>query len=211
MSEHVTEQLDDFVDGRVSPAHAAQIETHLEACLQCRGAAQQLRALLAAARALPASIAPPPEVWAGVRQRTIDLHRQRRHVLWSIRYALAAAALVLMLLSSALTALVLRSTAPAQVAVTRDDTQIALTAAQREYERIARDLERTLARQSPALDTATARIVRENLRIIDDAIADAHAALERNPNNPGLSRLISTSYQRKIQILERTLRLSARS
>jgi hypothetical protein len=53
--------------------------------------------------------------------------------------------------------------------------------------------------------------VQENLRIIDQAIAEARTALERNPQNPNLSRLISTSYQRKIQILERTLRLSSRA
>ncbi|MGH7468532.1 MAG: anti-sigma factor family protein [Longimicrobiales bacterium] len=211
MSEHVIQQLDDFVDGHLPPAEQVRVESHLAACAACRTAEQQLRELLSAAQQLTAAIDPPAEVWARVRARTIDLHLHRRQMLWSLRYPLAAAAVVLIVLSATLTAVLLKPAAAPQVALSERSIQIALTAADREYDRIARELESTLASRTPALDSATARLVRENLLIIDGAIADARAALERNPDNPGLSRLISTSYQRKIQILERTLRLSARS
>jgi anti-sigma-K factor RskA len=209
MSDHVTEQLDDFVDGRLDSGARANVEQHVESCADCRTAEQQLRALLRSAHELPRTIEPPPAVWARIRARTIDERAQRRTLLWSLRYPLAAAAVVLMLLSSGLTALLLLRQ-PELVATPRSGP-VALAAADVEYNRTVRQLELALERQSPELDTATVRVVRENLRIIDQAIAEARAALERNPDNPGLSRLVSNSYQRKIKMLERTIRLSASS
>jgi len=211
MNAHVTEQLDDFVDGRLSPASATEVAAHLATCTECAQAEKQLRSLLAAAQALPASIQPPAQVWSAVRARTIDAPRLRRDLFWSARYQLAAAAVILMLVSSALTALLLRSPREPAVAAMDSAVPAALTEAQQEYDRVASQLELRLVNQSPALDTVTARVVRENLLIIDQAIAEARAALERNPQNPNLRRLISTSYQRKIQILERTIRLSSKA
>jgi anti-sigma factor RsiW len=211
MNPHVTDQLDDFVDGRLKAASAKDVELHLVTCVECASAEHQLRSLLAAARALPAAIELPPAIWTAVRARTIDAPRLRHALLWSVRYQLAAAAAILVLLSSGLTALFLRAGRPPIQAVVSEPTRGALSAAQQENDRIASQLETRLVSQRPALDTTTARVVQENLRIIDRAIAEARSALERNPENPNLSRLISTSYQRKIQILQRTLRLSAKA
>lgn len=211
MNPHVTDQLDDFVDGRLKAASAKDVELHLATCVECASAEHQLRLLLAAARALPAALEPPPAIWTAVRARTIDAPRLRRALFWSVRYQLAAAAAILVLLSSGLTALFLRAGGPPIQAMVSEPTRAALSAAQQENDRIASQLETRLVSQRPALDTATARVVQENLRIIDRAIAEARSALERNPENPNLSRLISTSYQRKIQILQRTLRLSAKA
>ena len=159
--------------------------------------------------ALPESIEPPPEVWAGIRARTIDAKLQRRALLWSLRYHLAAAAIVIILVSSGFSIWLMQSTqapgTPASVSALAD-----LTAAELEYDRVAAQLVTALNQQSAAVDTATLRIVRENLEIIDNAILTARGALARSPGNADLSRLISTGYQRKIDMLERTLRLSSR-
>ena len=213
MNEHVLDQIDDFVDGRLAAEQAEQLRLHLAECAECRNAERQLRSMLAAAANLPASIEPPAQVWQAVRLRTVDAGRQRRAALWSIRYQLASAAVLLILVSSGLTALLLQPAdgGASDPVAAQADPRAALSSAEQEFVRIATELEATLAGRSEAIDTATARLVRENLDIIDRAIADARSALERDPLNPDLGRLISTNYRRKIQVLESTLRLSARS
>ena len=210
MTEHILELLDDYIDGELSAADAERVKAHLVACAACAQAEQRLRRLLASASALPQSIEPPAEVWANIQARTSALSTTRT-ALWSLRYPLAAAAVVLIIASSTITALLLRRTAPAAAPAPNAVTLVALDAAEREYVRIASELERTLNDRSNLIDPATIKTVRENLIIMDRAIADARAALEKTPGDAELSRLVSTGYKRKIGMLERTLRLSAGS
>jgi hypothetical protein len=132
-----------------------------------------------------------------------------------LRYPLAAAAVVLIIASSTVTALLLKrqtpATATAPTSTSNAVSLVALEAADREYARISQELERSLNSRAGEIDPATIKVVRENLVIIDRAIAEARAALEKSPGNTELSRIISTSYRRKIGMLERTLRLSAGS
>ena len=207
MTDHVLDWLDDFVDGELDDASARRVQAHLGVCAECAAAEQRLRALLAAAGALPA-IEPPADVWQNVQARTTGARPSRRAVLWSYRYQLAAAAVVLMLLSSALTMAVLRRSTPAAPEPNSVATLVAVANAEQDYARVARDLESALNRRT-SLDSATIRIVRENLLVMDRAIAEARKALEKSPNNAELTRLVSTTYRRKINLLERTLRLSA--
>ncbi len=212
MTDHIIEQLDDFVDGVLSRAEAERVRAHIAECGACARAEQSLRELLQSAAALPQSIEPPAEVWANVQARTTK-HSTRTATLWSLRYPLAAAAVVLIIASSTITALLLKSNprVSAPTAGSNAVSLVALEAADREYARIALELETTLNNRAAQIDPATVKTVRENLVIIDHAIADARAALQKTPGNTELSRLISTSYRRKIGMLERTLRLSAGS
>jgi anti-sigma factor RsiW len=212
MTEHIIEQLDDYVDGVLSTAEAEQVKAHIAACAECARAERKLRNLLQSAAALPQSIEPPAEVWANVQART-TARPARAAALWSLRYPLAAAAVVLIIASSTVTALLLKRQTPATATASTSNavSLVALEAADREYARIAQELERSLNNRAGEIDPATIKVVRENLVIIDRAIAEARAALEKSPGNTELSRIISTSYRRKIGMLERTLRLSAGS
>jgi anti-sigma factor RsiW len=209
MTDHILELLDDYVDGELSGLDADRVKTHLAGCAECAQAEQRLRKLLAGAAALPQSIEPPADVWLNVQARTST--RGTRATLWSLRYPLAAAAVVLIIASSTITALLLKTTAPTPAPTPNAVTLVALDAAEREYVRIASELERALNDRANQIDPATIKTVRENLVIMDHAIADARAALQKTPGNAELSRLVSTSYKRKIGMLERTLRLSAGS
>ena len=210
MTEHILELLDDYVDGGLNAAEIERVETHLANCADCAQAEQRLRKLLAAAAALPQSIEPPADVWLNVQARTTTKPRARA-ALWSLRYPLAAAAVVLIIASSTVTALLLKRTAPAAAPAPNAVTLVALDAAELEYVRIAGELEGALNDRAHQIDPATVKTVRENLVIMDRAIAQARAALQKTPGDTELSRLVSTSYRRKIGMLERTLRLSAGS
>jgi anti-sigma factor RsiW len=209
MNEHVIAQLDDYIDGALPQAESAALQAHLEVCPSCAAAHARLASLLAGAAALPRSIEPPAEVWAAVRARTVDARPSRWAMLWSLRYPLAAAAVALIVITSLATMLLTRQPPSVALSPNASVTLAALAEAEQEYKLIAAGLEQTLQQRQGDVDPATLRIVRENLRIIDRAINDAHAALQRDPRDAALPRLISRNHQRKIDMLERTLRLSS--
>jgi anti-sigma factor RsiW len=74
--------------------------------------------------------------------------------------------------------------------------------AEKNYSAAIAELEGAL-RSDTQLDTATVRVLRNNLRVIDNAIAEARSALGGDPGNPYLNRYLDETMQRKIQLLRR--------
>ncbi len=220
-SEHPTEErLNDHVDGLLSAPAAAAVEAHLAACAACRAEVEGLRALLAGAAALPRAVAPPAELWEALRAATTARPARAAWTVRTTRRELAAAAALLVALSSGITAALVRDRgAPAPTGVAASDRGAArpraewveFTRAEAEYVGTADDLEALLAGNRAALAPETVRTVEESLRVIDAAIRDARAALARDPANAELSNVLAATYRDKIDVLERTLRLSAQT
>lgn len=220
-SEHPTEErLNDHVDGLLPAPEAAAVEAHLAACAACRAEVEGLRALLAAASALPRAIAPPAELWDELRAATSARPARAAWAVRMTRRELAAAAVLLVALSSGITAALLRDRgAPAAGSVAAADggaarppaAWVEFRRAEAEYVSTADDLEALLAGNRDALAPETVRTVEESLRAIDAAIRDARAALARDPANAELSNALAATYRDKIDVLERTLRLSAQT
>jgi len=127
--EQALERLDDFVCGELPDIERVRVQRHVDTCGECQAEVGAIQALLAEAATLPRAIAPPHDLWAGIAPRlepraaplvvehdpkVIPLAPRRRH--WQPpRWALQiAAALVLMVGSSAVTALLMRQRQPAQ-------------------------------------------------------------------------------------------------
>jgi len=70
------------------------------------------------------------------------------------------------------------------------------------YETTIADLEQTLEKGQDRLDPETVRVLRENLAIIDAAIADSRRALEADPQSPYLYRHLNQQMQRKVDLLQ---------
>jgi anti-sigma factor RsiW len=126
--EQAIERLDDYASGELPDIERRLMERHLEGCGECRAEAEAIRALLAEVAALPAAVAPPADLWQGIAGRlepraagapvrveetnVISLD-SRRKVWQPPRWALQiAAALVLVVGSSLVTARVLRERQP---------------------------------------------------------------------------------------------------
>lgn len=129
---------------------------------------------------------------------------------------LAAAAVVLMTVSGA-TVWLLRGAADAPVAASGTIVQSA-GGADRSTRTVAAvpapaytadvaDLEQALERNSGQLDPATVEVIERSLFAIDNAIADARAALEADPGNPYLHRQLDNTMRKKIDILQRATRV----
>jgi hypothetical protein len=202
---HLTEtQINDLVDEALPAAELSQALQHLTSCAQCRAEVEALRNVLHHIAQLPASIEPSrdlrAEMWAKADRKT----------LWSWRYPLAAAAVVLIALSSAITVLVVGpSGGPVIRTVQMVSPAIDLVSLEREYSVEVEELQRVLRQNRESLMPETVRILEENLRIIDSAIQEARAALANDPNSSTLGELLRSAYQRKLDLLKQAARSSA--
>jgi anti-sigma factor RsiW len=213
------DQLSEFADGDLTPDAAASIERHLAECAMCRAALARLRVVIARAGTLPATIEPPVTAWPELRghlRRRSGLAPRRGHSIreWGLR---AAAAVVLVAGSSALTVLALRSRTPAPVAssparrATAAAVPAAVRAVDRSYADVLDELTATIGAQRGALAPETIATLERTLRVIDEAIAEARAALAADPRNGALLDVLSANYEQKVQLLRRVSELPART
>jgi hypothetical protein len=236
-NENLRARLDDWIDGLLAPAHAAEVTQHLEQCADCRRDADALRALLRDAAALPPALEPARDLWDGIAGRLRDekpreqpgrpaptpiptdtrLPRQapeRRGIrpgwAWS-GWLAAAACLALVLLMRTPDRDAGRAAPRPDAAVSAANAAIdpLLAATLRDLEsgsRQAQDeyLAALRGTESDAVDPAAdgAGILR-GLRTIDAALAETRAALESEPGNPLLTRLLARGYAGRIDLLRR--------
>src|SRR5262249_5357007 len=80
-----------------------------------------------------------------------------------------------------------------------------------QYDAAVADLERALRQGRGRLDTATVRIVEQNLQVIDQAIDQARKALLADPANSYLSTHLVETRRRKLDLLRRAAALVSES
>lgn len=76
-----------------------------------------------------------------------------------------------------------------------------VTQIEEQYAAAIADLESSLRGGQGKLDSATLRVIEENLRTTDEAIEQARVALLRDPAAVYLSELISVNMRRKLELL----------
>ena len=204
------EELNDYVDALLDEPSAESLRAHSTTCADCRCTIAQLEALRDAARSLPRTETPPADVWNTIRAATIDNTRaQRARVLWQLRYQLAAAAVVLLMVASSVTwwiASQQQATPVAQApAIAPNTTLAAYHAVEAEYTQAAADLMRLLEQRRERMDTAVVRSVEENLRVMDDAIRKAQAALLSDPANYDVAAILAATQESKLRMLRRAV------
>ena len=227
--------LNDYVDGALDRSAMSYIDKHLSDCVECSAELASLRALVAATGALPKSVLPDDDLWADLKASIDDrkgivlpttspdvpAHAKRSR--WQRPAWLAAAAVVLVALSSATTVIVLRSNPDTKVVQNQPDsgaTRLGLgtppvlppsfRAAEGQYMQTIQELRDAVDAQRAYLNPETVRTVDHSLAVVDSAIAEAREALLADPNNRTLVDLLSASYQRKLDLLRRTSELSSR-
>jgi anti-sigma factor RsiW len=215
------ERLSELADAELPAGELAAIERHLAGCATCRRELARLRALLGRVAALPSSIEPPAGAWTTLRD---TLRPQSRLVArssrpwvreWGLR---AAAAVVLIAGSSALTVMALRSRTSQQVATvapspvaTPGAVPAPVRAVERSYVGVVDELTSTFHAQRSALAPETIATLERTLHVIDEAIAEARAALAADPRNDALLDVLSANYEQKVQLLRRASELPART
>ncbi|HEV8509716.1 MAG TPA: anti-sigma factor, partial [Gemmatimonadales bacterium] len=188
MNDQWTNRLSEYLDGELDSVERAALEAHLRACGHCFATLGELRQVVARAKSLE-DTPPETELWPGIaRQIRRERVPERRDRLVRRRFSLTvgqllAASIALVLLSGGAMWMALQSrrqsnngsvaetpspAAPSGFRVARWKVQSDMAIA---------ELQDALALNEAKLDTATVRVVRENLAIIDRAIAQAQRAL----------------------------------
>lgn len=222
MSDRWTDRLSEYLDGELTTQEQIALEAHLEDCDSCRRTLEELRAVLARTAALVAD-EPRNDLWEQVRRR-IEADNapavlpftprpaaaRRRRIAFSLPQ-LAAAAVVLMFVSGGSVWIALRgeSERPGSPFAQQPlDSGLVRTVSNGgsvdvNAETTVADLERLLAENRDKLDPVTIAVLESNLRIIDAAITEARAALQRDPGNPYLSEHLGNTIDKKIDVLRR--------
>lgn len=212
--------LNDHADGVLAAQQQDDVARHLEGCGECRARLERLRAVLGSAQSAAADVAPPAGAWGEIRarieqQKVVPLPANAGAHAGRPVIRLAAAAVMLIVASSAVTVLVVnRDTAPAATASvpSRDgapDVQLVslppeVAAAERGYLTTVEELTAALEESRALLAPETVQAVERSLRVIDDAIAEAREALLNDPSNLVVRDLLRKGYEQKVDLLRRT-------
>ncbi|MDZ4862601.1 MAG: zf-HC2 domain-containing protein [Gemmatimonadota bacterium] len=193
-------QLDAYIDGTLAPGERAAVDAHLTQCAACREALEKMRRLLLDSRALPQSITPARDLWAGIAPRLAPPEPARVPG-WrapSSPIGLAAAAILLLALGGAIGATLSHRLRPA--------TDTGFTAARARYAAATATLAEQLAADPALLAVTTRSVIAQDLGILDAAIREAGTALAADPGNAALELMLLAREQQRIDLLERALR-----
>lgn len=189
--DDIRARMDDYLDGQLPPAERAAVAAHLAGCATCRQEADALDGLLREARTLPRSLTPPRELWTGIEQRLAPAPAAFRRPRGLPAWAGLAAGLALMLLGAALATLWLQ----------RGGGSFAEARAR--YTAATAELAQQLSDRPGTLSPDTRAVVERNLRIVDQAIGEAEAALTADQGNPALEQMLLARYEQRLGLLRR--------
>lgn len=227
MSDRWTDRLSEYLDGELSGAEQRELDAHLAACDECAVTLAQLRQVVARAQALE-DRPPATDLWAGISQRigaaavsefaakrrdkSTRLHQRR--LSFSL-LQLAAASIALMMVSGGTAWLASRASGPAGDGAglsTAVETPFAvlqpMPALAVGYDAAIADLERVISERRDQLDTATVRLIEQNLLTIDRAITQAQQALSRDPASTYLNEHLTATMQQKLNFLRQAARMA---
>jgi anti-sigma-K factor RskA len=223
--EVIKHLLDDYVTGDLSEEARPPVEEHVTSCALCSAEVESLKRIMARAAELPKSIDPPADAWSNIRSAISrdesavkgDSTFVRSRV-WQRKYVLAAAGILIAVLSSAGTTLYMntRYSTPRNGAGVANSssgegtpaTLAAFTIEENNYLRTASMLQDLLDQQEASLAPETVAQLKASLRTIDEAILEARNALARDPANKLLVQMLSASYRQKVDLLRRTTELT---
>jgi anti-sigma-K factor RskA len=200
-------RLDAYARGTLPPAEAAAFEAHLTNCSACAALLETREPALAPTGTLQRSVEPDADLWPGIQARLAPRGGRGSNRIAVPRWLLAAAAVLLIAVSSGVTALLLqRSQRAATPLATSSVSPLEV-----QYASAAADLSAELERARSRLAPATVRTIERNLAVIDSALAEARRALAGDPGNAALEQLVIAAWRQKMDFLRRATALSGAS
>ncbi len=218
--ENYRDAIQELADGTLGPIRRAELQVHLEGCPRCRALAADLSKIRAVAASLD-RLTPPDTVWMQVagrlRQEGRFAAQARPRTSHRRIAALAiAAALVVAIGASILLLLPRGGDQPAQQAAQQGNAEpedpvqsIAneFRLAEQHYQNAIAKLEQAARSDEDVLDPQTAAILKKNLQVIDQAIAESRDALRVEPQSAAARDTLFEALKRKVVVLQDTLAL----
>ena len=197
-------RADAYAHGELDPALAAAFEAHLATCSACESALLASASTPPGIAGLSRSIEPAADLWPAIRE-CVASRRGARMRIAVPRWALAAAAALLVALSSGVTAVLLTSGEPRAVASGN------ISALEAEYSAASEDLTGALEQARSRLSPETMATIERNLRIIDGALAETRQAFAKDPGNAALGQMVMAVWRQKVDLLRRATALGTES
>lgn len=222
--------VSDVIDGTLTPAQRAEADTHLASCESCRHVVADLRRIQQATgtvERLPA----PPGAWSRIEARLLadsgfaaahGAYRRGRGMSWRSTVWLAAAAVLVVAVGTALFLAYARGVSPttttagagnvtngtnaSQTALV-ESVEAELQLAADHYEKAIAALEQVASQSDNTLDPAVTATLRSNLQIIDQAINDSRVALRVQPDDSVAQESLFEAFRRKVALLQDTIAL----
>lgn len=208
------EHIDDYIDGKLDATRRDAFEACLADSEELRSELDAVTDLKRLVNELPSSIEPAHDLWPRIHAeidrsaRTVDFggRRARRPLFSTMRYAMAAAAILLLVLG--LRAMVDFENGSDTPLVAQDPE---LTRVEEEFAKAKDDLVRVLRERQGNFDPNTLAVVVENLSIIDGAIQEINLALVDNPEDLDLVRMLHAAYRSEVDLLHQVVNLADES
>ena len=220
MTNHLSwETLNDLVDDVLTPTERNVAEQHARECAVCARAVTELKATVAEVHDMPASVAPPDELWSSIRE-TIEAKKvahlpsgtvaRQASGWWVTPGRLAAAAVALIAVTATITTVAVGSRqAPLVAEATPVTLSASWLASERAFQANVLELRAELEILHDHLSPETLVKVEKALATIDLAIAEGREELLRDPANAALSELLASNYRQKIELLRRMTQLAS--
>lgn len=215
------DRLSEYVDGELDASTRDALEAHLPTCAECRATRDALVRVVARAKHVR-DREPTKDLWTPIEsaiaaQRDVQLPvGSRRRVFTFSASRLTAAAAAVAIAAGGLSWFVatnrtttVASRTPDSVLTAPVATATAPALAIASYRDAAADLERALEAGRATLRPETMRVIEENLRAIDIAIAQADSALRRDPGSAYLNQYLAATMQRKLKLLRRAVEITS--
>jgi hypothetical protein len=212
------EAIQELADGTLGPIRRAELQVHLEGCPRCRALAADLSRIRSLAGSLD-RLEPPGTVWMQIAGRlrqegriaapVAAVHGSRRAIA-----ALAIAAALVIAVGASIFMLLPRgagdaaSQAQSGNAAAEDPVQsIAdeFRLAEQHYQNAIAKLEEAAQSDADVLDPQTAAVLKRNLQVIDQAIAESRDALRVEPQSTAARDTLFEALRRKVGVLQETL------
>ena len=221
-------RLADYLDGTLADPERKAVEAHLATCESCAAIVRTLDERPAAATSLP-SLSPPRDLWSGIAARIQPrvLPLAKRGAVWTPHRrrvaGLGLGAIALVAASVIITVIVIgkkpgveaKGSTPAPIVTPiapAPGTNVAITDKRiLAYDATIAVLDSAVNERQSTLDTATIRIIKKNLTIIDAAIAESRAALAKDPKNKYLTQQLTRVLDQKVGLLRTAALLPAKT
>jgi hypothetical protein len=213
-SRHLTEaERHDVADGTLGADVPTDVTDHLAHCAACAADVARVRQLMTRVREAPLPADTAGDLWPDIRARierekivqlsSAAVHGAGRSMFRVPVFAAGlAAAVILILIALPYVRIGKARLATSPTAAVTAEVRLVADSARlfaREATILLNELELRRAMIPPQRRTA----IDHDLKVIDDAILELQRAIERDPNNPALRRMLASSYRQKIDVLKR--------
>jgi len=212
-ARHLTEaERNDVADGTLVTDVPKDVAEHLAQCAECAADVARLRQIMTRVREAPPPADAAGDLWPDIRARierekviqlsSAAMHGAGRSMFRVPVIAAGLAAAVMLILIALPFVRTGKARVPMPNAAPSGEVRLAADSA-RAYEREATMLLNELELRRAMIPPQRRTAIDHDLEVIDDAILELKRAIERDPNNAALRRMLASSYRQKIDVLKR--------